>query len=267
MESLKMKDGARYWARTFQLAYDIASGLAEIHKLGFLHRDLHPGNILFHQDSAVIIDVGLSKPIEELHEEKGCYGRLEYLCPESFERHRSYTEASDVYCLGTLLWELVTRVPPQSCANAAIRDRSDKLREDTIPDAPPWYNDLIVSCWNPVADERPSAEAVRDILFSVVGQFNSDLDADYDENILETQPFSPETMAFVTKRQEAYKQELEESAKSSEFYLFDGGSSRDMSTTSNSYTSRFYSSQQLLQNSIRQTKSVLLESEQDGQAT
>src|SRR5947207_1993624 len=65
-----------------QFIRDIARGLNDIHNKGFIHKDLHSGNILGSGDStSYITDLGLCKPVDEQGEEK-IHGVLPYVAPE-----------------------------------------------------------------------------------------------------------------------------------------------------------------------------------------
>ena len=131
------------WYTVLTYATKLASRLASLHEMGFLHQDLHPGNVVLHRLHIIhLIDVGISQAVQEACSEDGVYGRLEYLPPEVFQKDKQYTVKSDIYCLGTLLWQLVVGVSPQGIAS------SDKLREKLIPDAPIIFNNAIKSCWN-----------------------------------------------------------------------------------------------------------------------
>ncbi|RUS22599.1 kinase-like domain-containing protein [Endogone sp. FLAS-F59071] len=189
LENTKLE--IRSWDVVYQYAYWLAKSLCTIHKAGFTHGDLHPGNIVFYDECfAAIIDVGLGKCFEDANG-KSFYGRIEYLPPEIFEE-APYTAASDIYSLGTLLWQMVTRVPPQSTAEKAINTRSDRLREEMIPGAPRIFEDIVRSCWNPDPAQRPEAQELVDRLYK---KFNLKM------------PFSDVTNAFIAKRQAAHQQQ------------------------------------------------------------
>src|ERR1044072_2475519 len=69
----------------------IAGGLKAIHNKGFIHKDLHAGNILGKGNGySYITDLGLCKPIDERGEEK-IHGVLPYVAPEVL-RGKKYTQ-------------------------------------------------------------------------------------------------------------------------------------------------------------------------------
>src|SRR5260364_70314 len=90
------------------MLHDIVSNLYRIHSKGYLHRDLHPGNILLKENyEAYITDLGLSKPLDEKEQEERIHGVLPYISPELFQK-KPYTEASDIYSFGVIMVEMTT---------------------------------------------------------------------------------------------------------------------------------------------------------------
>ncbi|RIB29708.1 kinase-like domain-containing protein [Gigaspora rosea] len=96
------------WKIKLKILHDIVSNLYHIHSKGYLHRDLHPGNILLKENyEAYITDLGLSKPLDEKEQEGRIHGVLPYVAPELLQK-KSYTEASDIYSFGIIMVEMTT---------------------------------------------------------------------------------------------------------------------------------------------------------------
>jgi serine/threonine protein kinase len=93
---------------------EIVSGMEYLHKAGVIYRDLKPENLLLNgQGHIVMTDFGLSK--EGLHAKDArtatfC-GTPEYLAPEIIKGD-NYTKAIDWWSVGTLLYEMLTGLPP-----------------------------------------------------------------------------------------------------------------------------------------------------------
>ncbi len=94
-----------------QALFDILSGLEAIHDLGYKHRDLKPGNVLFITRSAgacfAISDFGLGAPRDgetSTLTATGVQGGTEmYAAPELAKSFRRATIASDIYSFGAIL--------------------------------------------------------------------------------------------------------------------------------------------------------------------
>lgn len=109
----------------WQIAIDMANGLAYLHAQNILHRDLKSFNILLDNDyHAKISDFGLAKlKLETRNTSTGRLsnrsGTVSWRAPELFKRNSTATQASDIYSLGMVLWELLTRELP-------FKDASDE---------------------------------------------------------------------------------------------------------------------------------------------
>ncbi|KAK8830028.1 hypothetical protein WA556_000671 [Blastocystis sp. ATCC 50177/Nand II] len=93
-------------------AAEIALGLQYLHSKGIVYRDLKPENLLLDADGHIkITDFGLSKENasgEELH---SLCGTPEYLAPEIILK-KAYGMAVDWWSLGTLIYEMISGLPP-----------------------------------------------------------------------------------------------------------------------------------------------------------
>ncbi|MBW4663047.1 MAG: serine/threonine protein kinase [Chroococcus sp. CMT-3BRIN-NPC107] len=108
-------------ALSLKLVIDILAGLEHIHSRKIIHRDIKPENILLSQDSqdstgwiARISDFGMSRLSHELCTDKqdDCAGSPAYMAPERF--YGQYSQHSDFYAVGVLLFELVVGLRPFS---------------------------------------------------------------------------------------------------------------------------------------------------------
>src|SRR5436305_14001719 len=89
----------------------IAQGLKDIHNKGFVHKDLHSGNILsYNKYMCYITDLGLCKPVDD-QDKKKIHGVLPYIAPEVL-RGKTYTKSADIYSFGILACEILSRLPP-----------------------------------------------------------------------------------------------------------------------------------------------------------
>lgn len=161
---------------------DAARGLHAVHTtvdesgeaMEVVHRDLSPHNLMLDVTGrTVLIDLGLAKARGQLgHTQTGVLcGKLPYMSPEQ-SRVEPLDARSDVFSLGSVLFELATGLPPfgddhtpntlenlRRCDPVRLNDLLSTAR---IPD---WLNQIILTCLRADPDERyPSAEALAGAL-------------------------------------------------------------------------------------------------------
>jgi len=102
------EDRAKFYAA------EIISGISYLHQHGIIYRDLKPENILLDRAGHVIMtDFGLSKEgLIGPNDRTGTFcGTPEYLAPEVISGD-SYTKSIDWWSVGTLIFEMLTGLPP-----------------------------------------------------------------------------------------------------------------------------------------------------------
>lgn len=100
-----------------RIAYEVAKGMSELHHFNILHRDLKPANILVNVKggslAVKIADLGYARRDTADSIRKSVVGTPTYLAPELFLDLRGksleVTKAADIYSMGILLYEMVTR--------------------------------------------------------------------------------------------------------------------------------------------------------------
>ena len=99
-----------------KLVRTIAEALHYAHRLGVLHLDLKPGNVLTTTDGEPkVADFGLARRIDDalLRDGEEVTGTPSYMAPEQIEMHRHLLGVeTDIYGLGAILYELLSGHPP-----------------------------------------------------------------------------------------------------------------------------------------------------------
>ncbi|MCX6566220.1 MAG: serine/threonine-protein kinase [Candidatus Aminicenantes bacterium] len=100
--------------KAVMIAGQICDGLAEAHRIGAIHRDLKPQNIMIDSDgNAKIMDFGIARftDMDRMTGSGVMIGTPEYMSPEQAEL-TEVDARSDIYSLGVVLYEMVTGKVP-----------------------------------------------------------------------------------------------------------------------------------------------------------
>lgn len=154
------------------IAHQVASALAVAHARGVVHRDVKPGNImLLAGGHAKIMDFGIARmKSSDVRTQSGTMmGSPKYMSPEQVGGHPA-DHRTDIFSLGTMLYEMVSGQPPFSGANlgellnAILRGTPVPLSERR-PDVPPSVDAVIARAMqkNPGARYQDAAEMAADL--------------------------------------------------------------------------------------------------------
>lgn len=126
--------------RAARIARQIAEGLGAVHERGIFHRDVAPRNVMVlpgPEDRVKLIDFGFAKvPVErfaamsiqgatpimpsEITSPGVIFGTIGYLAPEGVFGMKAVNERSDLYALGSILYEMLAGVPPFEAETQAL---------------------------------------------------------------------------------------------------------------------------------------------------
>jgi serine/threonine protein kinase len=173
------------WMDKLRQLSDIALYLHHIHREGSVHCDLHGGNIVLNEGTALICDLGLSRSVNSRKSDSTIRGVLPFIAPEVFHICK-FTQKSDVYSFGIIMYLMATGEPP-------FRDRQfdehlamhvcEGLRPVMPDSAPEEYKKLAERCCDADPDKRPDAYPLYIEIFNLVKEVNND---NSDDNVWNT---------------------------------------------------------------------------------
>ena len=157
-----------------EIGTDLCSALDHAHRQGVIHRDIKPENILLQDGRAVLADFGIAlatRPDDLRLTGTGvAVGTPAYMSPEQVLGERTLDARSDIYSVGTVLYEMLAGVPPFSGATmqAAI---AKTLTEPAVPpsrhrrDIPAHVDAAVLAALEKDPAQRPAtADELRALL-------------------------------------------------------------------------------------------------------
>lgn len=143
------------------IAKQVCEGLTEAHKLGVVHRDLKPQNIMIDKKGhAHIMDFGIARSMKT----KGVttsgmmIGTPDYMSPEQVEG-KPVDVRADIYALGVILYEMSTGTTPfhgDTALSVAIKHTREKPRNprEINDQIPVQLSSIILKCMEKNREKR-----------------------------------------------------------------------------------------------------------------
>ena len=103
---------------TLRLACDLLDALDHAHRLGIVHRDVKPENVIISPGrGAVLLDFGIARAVvtsatDEITRTGMTVGSSAYMSPEQINADHTIDGRSDLYSLGCVLFECLAGRPP-----------------------------------------------------------------------------------------------------------------------------------------------------------
>lgn len=169
LDEVIINEGPLAVPRVTRLALGIANGLAAAHKLGFVHRDVKPSNVLVsvqgRREIPKLVDFGIvrnhaDRDATQLTRDGKVLGTPAYMAPEQWQES-AVGPAADLYSLGIVLYEMLTGHKPFRAQE--IPQILTKHLHEPPPPLPPsgGLEHLAHALMAKRADDRPqSARAV-----------------------------------------------------------------------------------------------------------
>jgi eukaryotic-like serine/threonine-protein kinase len=155
---------------TLSYAMQTAEALQEAHRLGIVHRDVKPENIMINARNQVkVMDFGLAKLKGSLRLTRGprMIGTLGYMAPEQVQGG-TIDPRADIFSFGVVLYEMLTgRFPFKGDHEAAliyeVISGEPRPIEDVRPGLPPALIALVLRALKKDPGERYQSEDCEDI--------------------------------------------------------------------------------------------------------
>ncbi|MFU8854741.1 serine/threonine-protein kinase [Micromonospora sp. SL1-18] len=161
----RVTGGPLAWPEAVRLAGQVAAALAAAHRIGVVHRDIKPGNVMLTETGAKVLDFGIATLAGPRHPLAGQTGELLVGTPAYFAPERMTpgppNPASDVYALGALLYRTLTGrapLPVQTWQDVLdVQARQAPVPPLHVPGLPADLAELILACLSVDPDRRPTA--------------------------------------------------------------------------------------------------------------
>jgi hypothetical protein len=143
----------------------LAEGVASVHVVGVLHRDVKPSNVLMEGRTPILIDFGLARVADDpkLTHTGWLLGTPGYLAPEILYGDDA-TTASDVHSwAATVAYAATGRPPFGRGPSMAIMDRVRRGEHD-LSGIPEPLRTLLAEALDPAPHHRPTLTEIREVL-------------------------------------------------------------------------------------------------------
>lgn len=192
LEDSLVRDIPETYDKPRSLALSITKRIKDLH-WGYVHGNVHPRNILLNFADYVgeLTDITFMQRNTEdrpgRRRQSGLHGggRWPYVAPEMMTEspeEQRLTTAADIYALGIILWQLISRItfPDDALVDPAV------YRIEPIPGILKEWQDLYMDCLQPDPSKRPNAYTVYRRL----------------EKIPENLPLDPVTLDYIRRRRQ-----------------------------------------------------------------
>ncbi len=165
--------------RVAEVGADVCAGLSFAHAHGIVHRDIKPANIMVTPTGGVkVTDFGIARAVsgETVTQTAQVLGTAQYFSPEQAQG-QPVDARSDLYSLGVVLYEMLTRTVPFT-GSSAVAIAYKHVKEAPIPasrinpDVPQALESIVMKALakNPANRYQSAQEMREDLLRALHGR-------------------------------------------------------------------------------------------------
>jgi eukaryotic-like serine/threonine-protein kinase len=174
LEQIIQHEGALEVARALDFTCQICNAVDHAHRVGVLHRDLRPGNMLVSDGGMLkVTDFGTSRFLEIAAHGTTVIGSPPYMAPEQFYGKAVF--GSDVYSVGVTMYQMLTGELPYGSPSPSDIDKlvrgelvtPPRLKNSRIPKA---VNDIVLKAL--AADVSQRYQRASDLLTDLLAGTN-----------------------------------------------------------------------------------------------
>jgi len=189
LETLVEQHGPQPPARVIHVLRQIAGSLGEAHRIGLIHRDVKPANVILCErggirDVAKVVDFGLVKVVDTggdvgLTGTGAITGTPLYMPPEAVQAPETVDARSDLYALGAVGYFLLAGQPVFE-GGSVVSVLADHLHTPPTPPSarlgrplPDDLERLVLRCLAKAQEERPGSAEELDEALSLCADANA----------------------------------------------------------------------------------------------
>ena len=175
--AVRLRRGALDLSSAIVLARQVAEALVEAHRLGIVHRDIKPQNIMLTRlNQAKVLDFGIAKTSESADTELNTAlaltapgvmpGTTAYMSPEQ-ARCEQVDQRSDIFSFGIVLFETLSRANPFLQKSPAETASAILTKDPTVSDiaAPAELRRILRKCLE--KDRERRYQTMRDVVIDL----------------------------------------------------------------------------------------------------
>ncbi|XP_051858048.1 mitogen-activated protein kinase kinase kinase 7-like isoform X1 [Drosophila albomicans] len=146
-----------------------AKGIDYLHSKNTIHRDLKTQNLLLFNKHRVLKICNFDTVKKFSMKNTEGTGTFSYKAPEVYDDSEKYSEKSDVFSFGIIVWEVMSRLKPfyefNSAFHTTIQMEINKGVRPNVKDMRSYNNFehiifIIKQCWSQDPDQRPTIKAL-----------------------------------------------------------------------------------------------------------